>query len=124
MWGLLVFLGFVTLLIPAVWYWAWRGKFSHKPLAGARLEEHRRQMKIGVKRGLPGWGMVLLATANQSVDLFCDSRDFRFFWLGFFIASALFLMGFNLNNLATLLRQEREKRQPPEPKGRDTTAEA
>ena len=54
---------------------------------------------------------MLLLIGQQVIDAYPISREHRAFWLGFIIASDLFLIAIMTRNLVFQMRQMREKRQ-------------
>lgn len=115
MWTFLLLFGLMAVLIPTVCYWAWRGKCFGKQLTGMRLELNREQVQRQIGMVLPLWGLVLLMTVEQSIELFPASQSFRQSWRVFFCASDLFLMGFMVAGFVRTIRQEREKHQHRNP---------
>ena len=100
----------LIVAMPASWFWVWRGRFLSKNLTGMRLEIHREQVLQSVKKMLPIWLIMVLVEVDTCIHLMIVSRDARLIWLGFFSASLLFFVGWNIISFNTLVRQEREKR--------------
>ncbi len=75
-----------------------------------RLESHREQAWLYIKRSLPIWGLMLLIAIDSFVELHPVSRYLKGFWLGFMVASTFFLLGFMFANFIPVYRGEQEER--------------
>ncbi len=106
MWIIYLLLGPI-IIYPLCWLLNWR---IGKTLTGTNLENHCFQAQRWNKLSVPLWLFLILAVGQQLVDLHPLSREHRAFWLGFIVASYLFLMWFMVTNVISFWQQERDKR--------------
>ena len=110
MYTFIVIYAILIIIMTAILIVVWRSRCMLEKHTGMRTEVQREQAVLSVKTARLLWLFIVLEEADNIIHVVSVSRDFRMFWLGFFLASLLFIIGFMGVNLAFIVRQAREKR--------------